>query len=80
MPYLKLGKKKYWVSSSTCLGMPCFQPGAYQHRGTTNSGSRNTGSYSLMCMENAYRGCPLSRKEDKEIAKSRKKEGWKVTY
>ena len=50
MPYLKLGKKKYWVSSSTCLGMPCFQPGAYQPRGTTNSGSRDT----LMCMESAY--------------------------
>jgi len=76
MPYLKLGKKKYWVSSSTCMGMPCFQPGAYQHRGTTNSGSRDT----LMCMENAYQGCLLSRKEDKEIAKSRKKEGWKFVF
>jgi len=80
MPYLKQKKDKYWVCDRNCLGMPCFQPGNYQHRGATGAGSRNTGSYSQVCMTNAYHGCPHDRKEDKELAQERKQAGWKVVW
>lgn len=51
-------KGQYRVIDSKCLGRECFQPGEYQTRGGTLSGSRNTGNVSLCCLQNAYRGCP----------------------
>jgi len=76
--YLKQKKVKYWVCALNCLGMACFSPGSYHHRGTTGSGSRNTGDSSKMCMTNAYQGCPSDRTSDAAITKRRKAEGWKV--
>ena len=78
--YLKHKKVRYWVCAPNCLGMTCFRPGAYYHRGATMSGSRNTGDSSKMCMTNAYHGCPPDRTEDKALARERKREGWKATY
>lgn len=49
---------KFRVRDSACLGRDCFQPGHYQHRGGTLSGSRNTGASSPCCLRNAYHGCP----------------------
>ncbi len=73
----KKGKKtQYWMLAPNCIGMPCFAPGVYQHRGATLSGSRNTGSTSATCMTNAYRGCP-SLKYSGELERDRKREGWK---
>ncbi len=95
-------KRRYAFVDRGCLGRTCFQPGMYQHRGATLSGSRNTGSEdSATCMHRAYHGCPDgpvgARVEecdcpghphnchnvsglplvDLELAKLRKKEGWK---
>lgn len=75
----KSDKKKFWMLDRQCIGRECFQPGMYQHRGATMSGSRNTGSDTPTCMRNAYHGCPDDK--DKlysiESEKKRKAEGWK---
>ena len=80
MPYAVRNKVRYWIANSQCLGMACFQPGSYQHRGATSSGSRNTGSDTLECMTNAYRGCPADREHDKKRETERKRDGWKVKH
>jgi hypothetical protein len=62
MAYLqkKGDKRKFNVTDAKCIGRDCFQPGMYQHRGATLSGSRNTGSPdSPCCMRRAYHGCPI---------------------
>lgn len=71
-------KRKFSFLDADCLGRSCFSPGTYQHRGATVSGSRNTGDYSDCCMNRAYRGCPYTLPVfDAELAKARKKEGWR---
>lgn len=75
-------KKRYWVASNRCLGMSCFMPGGYQHRGTTGFGSRNTGSDTLECMTNAYHGCPENKDDEYDELREmeRKRDGWKMEY
>jgi hypothetical protein len=51
-------KLRYEFVDAGCLGRECFQPGVYQHRGATLSGSRNTGEMTPCCMRRAYHGCP----------------------
>jgi hypothetical protein len=60
MKIKKKGQKiSYIFADAGCLGRTCFQPGMFQHRGATLSGSRNTGSPdSACCMRRAYHGCP----------------------
>ena len=36
----------------------CWAPGAYRHRGATNSGSRSTGASTKCCLNRANHGCP----------------------
>lgn len=76
---LKGDKRKFAVLDRLCIGRDCLQPGTYQHRGATMSGSRNTGSYSDCCMYRAYRGCPLDNADrySKELAAQRKTEGYR---
>jgi hypothetical protein len=71
-------KRKYSILDAGCIGRTCFQPGEYQHRGATLSGSRNTGDYSDCCMYRAYHGCPTDKTVDADLLRERKKEGWKV--
>lgn len=78
----KVGDRgRYWVRDRNCIGCKCFAPGSFQHRGSTMSGSRNTGDVSLMCMTNSYHGCPPAESPnaspDKETMKSHKAEGWR---
>lgn len=74
----KTGEKgQFYVIDSQCLGRACFQPGHYQVRGGTPSGSRNTGETRPCCLRNAYRGCPDERPVDPDLLKERKREGWK---
>jgi len=54
------------------------RPGAWQHRGATMAGSRNTGSESLCCLTDASQGCPGEPIFDKDLARERRREGWKV--
>jgi hypothetical protein len=55
----KGSKLAYEFLDLGCLGRTCFQPGLFQHRGATLSGSRNTGSPdTACCMCRAYHGCP----------------------
>lgn len=71
-------KDRYFCLDAECLGRKCFAPGKFQHRGATLSGSRNTGSYSLTCMNNAYHGCPSPLPEPtKELTEKRKAAKWK---
>ena len=51
-------KNKYDFANAGCLGRECFQPGLFQVRGATLSGSRNTGAKRACCMRRAYHGCP----------------------
>ena len=51
-------KLRYEFVDSGCLGRECFQPGVFQSRGATLSGSRNTGRVTPCCMRRAYHGCP----------------------
>jgi hypothetical protein len=73
-------KLLYAVSNTKCLGCQCLVLGSYQHRGATNSGSRNTGDYSPCCMTRAYHGCPdeLNRGYSDKLKSERKKEGMRV--
>lgn len=72
----KRSKVKYWVFDRLCIGRSCFNPGQFQHRGATPSGSRNTGSFSFACLNNCYHGCPSPMEEfDKQLAKQRHQEG-----
>ena len=76
----KGGEGSYWMLDRKCIGRTCFAPGAFQHRGATLSGSRNTGSPdSLTCMNNAYHGCPNDKDAlySIEIERKHKSEGWK---
>lgn len=73
---------RYRFRADECIGLECFQPGMFQHRGATSSGSRNTGSPdSPCCMARAYRGCPSDgdplRVFKIDLAKTRKAEGWR---
>jgi hypothetical protein len=55
----KGSKLAYEFLDLGCLGRTCFQPGLFQHRGATLSGSRNTGAPdTACCMCRAYHGCP----------------------
>lgn len=75
----KGNKNGYYVIDKDCIGRFCFQPGQYQHRAATSSGSRATGAYSFTCMHNAYHGCPSPLPEPSdELKKQRKAEGWKA--
>src|ERR1700719_2996204 len=59
MKFKRKGDKlRYEFVDAGCIGRECFQPGLYQHRGATLSGSRNTGAESPCCMRRAYHGCP----------------------
>ena len=52
-------KARYSFVDRFCIGRTCWNPGMFQHRGATMSGSRNTGSpASPCCMNRAYFGCP----------------------
>ena len=74
----KAGRKgRYWVFSLYCLGCRCFQPGEYQHRGATSSGSHSTGKSTLTCMRSAYRGCPDDDGYTEERKQERCDEGWR---
>ena len=78
MPHIVKNRIRYWVVSTYCIGCACLELGSYQHRGATNSGSRNTGQDSQMCLRNAYRGCPTDTGYSREIAVERRKNGLKV--
>ncbi len=72
-------KNKYDFLNADCLkARGCFQPGVYQHRGATLSGSRNTGDESACCMRRAYHGCPDEVEHDDGLRKERKAIGWRV--
>lgn len=73
----KHDKNRYEFLDVDCLGSDCFQPGLYQHRGATMSGSRNTGSESACCMRRAYHGCPDDVVYLDSLLKKRKQEGWR---
>jgi hypothetical protein len=70
---------RYDVRDVWCIGRKCLALGAYQHRGATGKGSRNTGAISHCCMTRAYHGCPNSLPEyDLELARGRRVEGVRV--
>jgi|HubBroStandDraft_6_1064221.scaffolds.fasta_scaffold00134_9 hypothetical protein len=73
-------KHRYSFRDAKCIGLTCWGPGLYQHRGATLSGSRNTGSPdSPCCMNRAYHGCPNNIPAfSKELSAERKKDGWKL--
>lgn len=73
-------KGRYWVSNKNCIGCTCLSLGAYQHRGATMSGSRNTGAVDLCCLTNAYHGCPREdqRGYSEELKRERRQQGMKV--
>lgn len=52
--------KGYDALDRQCPKRPCWSPGKYQHRGATQSGSRNTGHDTKCCLRRAYHGCPPS--------------------
>lgn len=77
-----VARLRYSFRADECIGLDCWAPGAYQHRGATPSGSRNTGAPdSLCCLNRAYHGCPSEgdpqRVYNLDLAKSRKAAGWK---
>lgn len=90
---IKGQKGSYSFVNERCIGRECWQPGSYQSRGSTSSGSRSTGNLSLTCMQRAYRGCPDGPEGasvddeghrscglplySEELAKKRKAEGWR---
>ena len=49
----------YAALDAQCPKRWCWQPGDYQHRGASVSGSRNTGAVTRCCLRRAYHGCPL---------------------
>lgn len=55
---MKGSKGTYSFVDARCIGRECWQPGTFQSRGATLSGSRNTGEETLCCMRRAYHGCP----------------------
>jgi len=66
--------KGYDALDKFCPQRWCWSPGNYEHRGATgSSGSRNTGSSTKCCLENAYRGCP------QPLPEPGAKSPWKVT-
>jgi len=70
---------RYWVARTICLGCSCFQPGEYQHRGAIGGGSKNSGT-SLVCMRNAYHGCPGDLPVfSLKLQREREREGWVTT-
>lgn len=73
--------RRYDFSGPRCIEATCWAPGMYQHRGATTSGSRNSGSTDTpCCLNRAYHGCPQPEERrgyDVEVAKMRRKEGWK---
>jgi hypothetical protein len=71
-------KERYDVRSPRCLGAACFQPGSYQSRGATSSGSRNTGDSTPMCMRRAYHGSPEDDGFRQELNRVRMASGWTV--
>ena len=78
MSHLIKDKKRYLVLDRDCIGRKCLALGAYQHRGAIGAaGSRNTGAFTLCCLNNANHGCPTERPFDKELAAARRKEGIK---
>ncbi len=50
----------YDARDRECPCRACWAPGLYEHRGSTLSGSRNTGSVTRECLTRAYAGCPMS--------------------
>lgn len=74
-------KTRFRFVGPRCIEAKCWAPGMYQHRGATPSGSRNSGSPdTACCLNNAYHGCPQpedARGYDVELARARRKEGWK---
>ena len=78
MEFRKTGEKgRYWFRDRQCIGLECWAPGRYQHRGATLAGSRNTGGETLCCMTNAYHGCPDGRLYAIKLERERKAEGWR---
>ncbi len=50
--------EQYRARDVACPTLKCWEPGEYQHRGATLSGSRNTGDSHLCCLHREYHGCP----------------------
>ena len=48
----------YDAHDQACPCRVCWAPGLFEHRASTLSGSRNTGSVTKECLTRAYRGCP----------------------
>lgn len=77
---LKFDRNKYDFRDRDCIGRSCWQPGLYQVRGATSSGSRATGTQRPCCMRRAYNGCPSEEELVvlPTLVEQRKKEGWKI--
>jgi hypothetical protein len=72
-------KAKFDFRDKSCIGLSCWAPGHFQHRGATMSGSRSTGRSSPCCLNRAYHGCPTPIPVvDDTLAPKRKSEGWRA--
>ena len=75
----KVGTKElYWCVDAACIGRACLALGNYQHRGAIGAAGSKSSGYSLMCMTNAYHGCPREKPIDRALAAERRKEGYRV--
>lgn len=73
-------KSRYDFRDKSCIGLACWAPGQFQHRGATMSGSRNTGSSTACCLNRAYHGCPTPIPAvDDAVAVRRKSDGWRLS-
>lgn len=79
MMFRKTGEKvRFWFRDSECIGMSCWSPGLFAHRGVTLSGTRNTGRSTPCCLRNASRGCPSGDIVYQiDLARGRKADGWR---
>ena len=79
MVHIVKNKLKYQVADRYCLGKKCLHLGPYQHRGASQSGSKDSGvPDSLRCLYQAYYGCPKDFPYDPNLVKIRKKDGLRV--
>lgn len=73
-------KNKYNFRDCDCLGRKCFVAGMFQHYSTSINGARSSINQTAECINRAYHGCNLeSNPFFKELAHSRKLEGWKCS-
>ncbi len=64
--------KGYGCLDSKCNKRSCWSPGKFEHRATTVTGSKATGTFTMICLHKAYHGCP---DPIPEVTKSRKNNG-----